>query len=80
MADTVTEIPEDMVVDHAKTTHERDHTTAMATRKILASCEDIKHNGIVSFDKSCGGFLEYSISLPFDNRGKRFFDAIFTPR
>ncbi len=74
MVDIVTEM-EGMVGDLAKMIHGREPTKAMGTRKILASCEDIR-SGKTAKGLSCGGFLEYSIFLPFTNRGKRFFDAI----
>lgn len=62
--------------DQEMTTHERDHTKAMAIKRILASCEDTKRtrrHGLF-----CGGFLDCSVFLPFITRGKRFFDAIST--
>ena len=67
------------MADHAKTIHGREHTKAMATKKILASCEDIRYSK-ASIGLACGGFLEYSVFLPFITRGKRFFDATFHPR
>lgn len=73
-----TEMEEDTAVDHAKMTHEREATKATATKRILANCGDTKKQQDI-FGLSCGGFLEYSVFLPFFTRGKRFFDAL-SPR
>ncbi len=64
---------EDTVADRGKKNHEKDSTKATGTKRILASCEDIRCSR-TSFGLSCGGFLEYSVFLPFITRGKRFFD------
>jgi hypothetical protein len=78
MGDTVIEtVMEDMVADHEKMTHAKDSTRAMVTKRILASCDDIRCSRTL-FGLSCGGFLEYSVFLPFITRGKPFFDAIST--
>lgn len=78
MGDTVIETEtEDMVDGHEKMTHEKDSTRAAATKRILASCGDIRCSRTL-FGLSCGGFLEYSVFLPFITRGKPFFDAIST--
>jgi len=69
---------EDMVGDHERTSHGREATKVVGTMKILANCEDTRCNR-TAFGLSCGGFLEYSVFLPFINRGKRFFD-VFTAR
>jgi hypothetical protein len=69
---------EDMVADRARRIHEKDHTNQTAMKRILANCEDIRCNR-TSRGLSRGGFLEYSIFLPFITRGKRFFDAL-SPR
>jgi hypothetical protein len=63
------------VDDHEKMTHGKDSTRATVTKKILASCGDTRCSRTL-FGSSCGGFLEYSVFLPFNTRGKRF-DAIF---
>lgn len=67
----------DTVADLERTSQERELTKAVATRRILASCEDIRCSE-TSLGLSCGGFLEYSVFPPFLTRGKRFFDAIST--
>jgi len=67
----------DMVDGHEKMTHEKDSTRAMVTKKIPANCGDIRCSRTL-FGLSCGGFLEYSVFLPFITRGKRFYDTIST--
>lgn len=57
------------------TTLGKDLTRAVATKKILANCGDIRCSE-ASFGLSCGGFSECSLFLPFINRGKRFFDVL----
>lgn len=74
MIETVMEATAD---DHEKTTHEKDSTRETVTKRILASCDDIRCSRTL-FGLSCGGFLEYSVFLPFITRGKRFFDTIST--
>jgi hypothetical protein len=64
----------DMPVDHAKKTHARDSTKATDIKRILGSYADTR----VLFGLSCGGFLEYSIFLPFFTKGKRFFEDTFS--
>jgi hypothetical protein len=79
MGDTVIETEtEDMVDGHEKMTHGKDSTRAAATKRILASCGDIRCSRTL-FGLSCGGFLEYSVFLPFITRGKRF-SMLFSPR
>jgi len=74
--DTVIETEmEDTAADHGKKTHEKDSTRATVTKRILASCEDIRRSRTL-FGLSCGGFLEYSVFLPFITRVKRLFDAM----
>jgi len=60
MADIETEIQERMVADHATMIHAREHMKAMATKRILASCEDTRWDETL-LCSSCGGFFEYSI-------------------
>ena len=69
---------EDMVDDHEKMTHEKDSMRGTVTKRILASCGDIRCSRTL-FGLSCGGFLEYSVFLPFITRGKRF-SMLFSPR
>jgi hypothetical protein len=52
-----------MAVDHEMTTLGREHMKAMGTKKILASCEDIRGSE-TSCGLSCGGSFEYSVFLP----------------
>jgi len=56
-----------------RTCQERDNMKAMATKRILASCDDTRY--LQDHSLACGGFSESSILLPSINRGKRFFDA-----
>jgi hypothetical protein len=81
MADTVIETEmEDTVADHEKKTHEKDSTRATVTKRILVNCEDIRCSRTL-FGLSCGGFLEYSVFLPFITRGKPYgFSKLFPPR
>jgi len=73
--DTETEIPAvDMVVDHEMMNRENDHMRATDTTKTPASYEDTR--GSETSGLSCGGFLEYF--LPFINKGKAFFESLFT--
>ena len=65
---------EDTVADHGRKTHGKDSTRATDTKRILASCVDTRRSRTL-FGLSCGGFLEYSVFLPFITRGKRFFDV-----
>jgi hypothetical protein len=69
---------EDTVDDHERRTREKDSTRATVTKRILASCGDIRCSRTL-FGLSCGGFLEYSVFLPFITRGKRF-SMLFSPR
>jgi hypothetical protein len=73
---TVTEMDPEMVdtlVGREKMIcHESDTLTmlpvvAVDIKRILASCGDIR--------RMWGGFLEYSVFLPFITRGKPFFDV-----
>ena len=78
MADTATEMEAEMVdtmADLEKTTHGKGAMKAMGTTTILASSEDTRCSR-TAIGLSCGGFLEYSVFLPFITRGKPFFDAI----
>jgi hypothetical protein len=66
----------DMEAAHAKTTHERDNTKAMAMKRILAKFEGTKvQRGIIRF--VLRWVSRSSVFLPFITRGKRFFDAVF---
>jgi hypothetical protein len=68
---------EDTVDDHAKRIRENEKETATDTTRILANCEDIRSTER-QWVCCCGGFLEYSVFLPFITRGKRFPEAIST--
>ena len=77
-ADTATETEmEDTEAAHAMTIHERDSMKAMATKRILAKYEDTRvQRGIIRF--VLRWVSRSSVFLPFNTRGKRFFDTVFT--
>lgn len=68
------------IIDHAKTTHARDSTKAVATMRTLESFEGTNCAARHNFGLSCGGFFDHSVFPPYITRGKRFPSMQFTTR